>query len=192
MIDPSAPYSASFQHIQLVSDKRERLITAQLDAENQVLHRIATDYRAGRITKDDLCEIWLEFREIAMSGYSKRWKAAMPEASVGHLHAYLKRRETDHLYAPDDDGNWRGEYPIPVNHPYPRTGTNVVYVLYDADNVPCYVGSTKKFHTRLTHHARDGKVFVRWLAYPCKSRADAYALESRLLRERKPYLNKRT
>lgn len=192
MTDPTAPYSASFQHIQLVSDKRERLIKTQIDAETQIIHRLATDYRAGRITKDELCEIWLEFREIALPGYSKRWKAAMPDVSVGHLQAHLNKRATDHLYAPDEDGNWRGEYPMPPLHPHPRAGTSVVYMLYDADNVPCYVGSTKDLNARMKAHDRDGKVFVRWLAYPCASRSDAYALESRLLREHKPYLNKRS
>lgn len=40
-------------------------------------------------------------------------------------------------------------------------------------------------------HIRDGKSCARWLAYPCADREAAYVLEGQLLRERKPYLNRR-
>lgn len=192
MRNPLESYADTLKHIQLLSDKRRRLEAAQIEAENQVIHRAAVDYRAGRIGLYDLIDLWVTFRDNALPGYSNRWKTAMPEHSPSRLSGLLRDRERSQLFMPDEDGNWRGEYPIDREiHSRPRKGVNVVYVLYDADNAPCYVGSTKDFYWRLEAHARNGKRFARWLAYSCPTRSDAYELETRLLREHKPYLNKR-
>lgn len=188
---PLEPYAATFRHIELLGQKRERLTQAQTEAEEQVLHRIAVDYKAGRITENHLCDIYVEFRECAMSGFSNRWNAAMPYMPAGRIRGLIRKREFAAIFAADSDGNWRGEYPLAWDSSRPKTGQSVVYVLYDTDNVPCYVGSTNDFNGRAKAHAREGKKFVRWLAYGCPNRASAYSLETQLLRQHKPYLNKR-
>lgn len=35
------PYEATFQHIEMLVRRREKILTAQLNAESQVLHRAA-------------------------------------------------------------------------------------------------------------------------------------------------------
>lgn len=95
------------------------------------------------------------------------------------------------------DPHWHDAIPDWVSYtpsdenPMPRRGQSVVYIFYDATNTPCYVGSTGDFSARLKRHLRDKKPIRVWVAYPCASREEAYALEDRLLKECKPYLNKK-
>lgn len=89
------------------------------------------------------------------------------------------------------EGTYVGVAPLPGDDVAPLEGTPVVYVLFDEDNEPCYVGSTQNLRARLNAHLTNGKQFVRWQAYPCASREDAYVLEERLLVERMPRLNRR-
>jgi predicted GIY-YIG superfamily endonuclease len=65
-----------------------------------------------------------------------------------------------------------------------------VYVLFDAAGEPCYIGSTQNFRERARVH-RTGIAYERWVAYPCTDREAAYELETRLLKEHKPYRNKK-
>ncbi|MFJ9558242.1 GIY-YIG nuclease family protein [Nocardiopsis sp. NPDC101807] len=192
MNEPLAPYTATLDHIKLLADKRDRLAAAQLEAENQVLHRVAADFNAGKLSLADLCDFWDSFRKSALQGYSSRWKKAFPEFPPNRLSGHLKGFHRAHLYTPDEDGNWRGNYPFDADTDRrPKSGVSVVYVLYDIKNAPCYVGSTHNLGARLESHYRGGKRFTKWLAYACTDRAAAYALETRLLQENKPYLNKR-
>jgi hypothetical protein len=85
---------------------------------------------------------------------------------------------------------WQGAYPLNGDLA-PDRGVSVAYVLFDAAGECCYAGSTKFFPDRLTQHARGGKAFAGWVAYPCRDREAAYALERVLLAERQPYLNKK-
>ncbi|KOX10167.1 GIY-YIG nuclease family protein [Nocardiopsis sp. NRRL B-16309] len=195
MTDPFEPHAATLQHIELLADKRDRLTAAQIDAENQVIHRIAVEFHAGRINEQQLYRLWHRMRPNAAEKFGARWKAAMPKASINRLVTLHKLREQraqeyERRYKPNADGFWSGAWPVDGDR-WPDKGQCVVYVLYDADNVPCYVGSSKDFYTRACAHTRDGKKFVRWMAYPCEDRDAAYELESRLLREHKPYMNKR-
>mgnify|MGYP001409889242 CR=1 FL=1 len=181
------PYDDTIQHLELLASKVARLNELRLRAEEQLLHRIAADYRAGRITAPQILEIRNRLREhgTLLPGHRNRWNAAMPpELSAARL-LHTARN------IPNGDGYWHGEYPLPEGTRAPSDGINVVYVLYDARNVPCYVGSTGQFRTRIRTHHSQGKPFVRWLAYPCRDRAHAYQLEDQLLRECKPYLNRK-
>lgn len=78
-----------------------------------------------------------------------------------------------------------------IENPMPPPGQAVVYVLYDSTGTPCYVGSSGDFPARLRWHMKKGKPVVVWRAFPCSSREEAYALEDRLLKQNKPYLNKK-
>jgi predicted GIY-YIG superfamily endonuclease len=179
-------YEATIQHMALLSAKVAKLNELRVQAEDQLIARLAADYRAGLIGAAEVYDAFLACKEIKAQGFRDRWNAYMPwELNYGSI------VWTAVKYAPDDDGNWRGEWPFTDDTRTPPTGANVVYVLFDARNDPCYVGSSEQFRTRLRSHGYSGKKFVRWLAYPCADREAAYELEDRLLKQHQPYLNKR-
>jgi hypothetical protein len=188
-LEAHAPYEDTLFHIELITKKRRKLLEAQVEAERQVLHRIGRDYTAGKLTIVELYSLYRRYRDLISyderPGFSALWDEAVPEhhARVGNLSRQALRN------VPNNGESWVGEWPIGQN-PYPPNGTSVVYVLVDHENVPCYVGSTFRFKTRLKAH-RPQKQFVRWMAYPCQDREDAYLLEEKLLAEHKPYLNKK-
>lgn len=176
--------SATLQHIQLIEAKAARLAEARRDALAQVLHRIGTEYRTGAITQGQLCTTLDAIRTIQMPGRMKMWDEiiGVPWKRVAQLAKQLPN---------GPEGSWVGEYPILAEAPRPIAGVPVVYVLFDQDNEPCYVGSTDKFSVRMSAHAKDGKRFIRWQAHPCDDREHAYRLEDRLLRRHMPYLNRK-
>lgn len=181
-------YAATLQHLALLKQKREQLQAIQRDAESQHLQRISCAYWAGLITKDDLVLIYDEFKSLSDAGYSIRWNDAVMPLRAAEIDAH--RRSLIHRRPNGPYGTWEGAYPF-NGSPTPGERTCVVYVLFDATNVPCYVGSTRSFRMRLNRHAADGKEFCYWRAHPCADRAAAYALEDSLLKQFKPYLNKR-
>lgn len=186
-----AAYEDTLFHLDLIRRKLEKLLSAQLDAERQVLHRIGRDYVAGLLTEDDLHELHQRYRETVVHltgpGFSKLWDEAIPVQSFTMVNFWLIQRTR-----PNEAGSWSGESSLKQRAPRPPDGQSVVYVLFDHKNVPCYVGSTDKFKTRIGCHRRDkSKPFVRWAAYPCADRDAAYQLEDRLLKEHKPYLNRK-
>lgn len=190
------PYEATLFHIELIRNKVNKLLAAQIDAERQLLHRAGRDYVAGRLSNAGLVALYHRYRDtvfpededgqrrftVKRPSVSGLWNEAFPITS--DKVAYLG------MYVPNGPhGSWEGEYPLGYA-PRPPDGQSVVYVLFDEANVPCYVGSTQRFKGRLQAHERDKK-FRRWVAYPCTDREAAYQLEERLLREHKPYLNKK-
>lgn len=181
----SDAHTATIEHIAQISGKMRILYDRQVDAEMQVIHRIACDFESGRIGPHELYAAFARLRAVAATGFVKRWNARFSDP-------YNTRRMIHmHLHLPDLDGNWRGPFPLAPDEIAPPTGQSVVYVLFDDANAPCYVGSSEQFRTRLKNHERDGKPVTRWLAYPCSDREAAYLLEEKLLREHRPYLNKR-
>lgn len=184
-------YASTLDHIKLISAKRAemaaKLQQAQLEAEGQLVHRIANDYATGHLTDRELCEAYDAYRAVAIQGFSSIWNASMPFSVVQMQHMKTRLRREDRCAA----GSWSGCFPFVDEEATPPYQFSVVYVLFDAENIPCYVGSTENFRSRVRAHARDGKRFVRWSAHPCADREAAYQLEDRLLREHKPYLNRR-
>lgn len=184
-----ARYADTLQHIELLRTKITSLTDAQESAEEQVIHRAASDYKAGRLSIEDLFALYNWIRPRTVGGILRRWNGPMPrEAWSQSIRHTVNRRK---VHQPDPDGAWRGTYPFDRSVRYPSPGVSVVYVLFDDTNEPCYVGSTKDFKARVDAHYRGGKHFVRWMAHPCTDREAAFELEARLLRERLPYLNKR-
>jgi predicted GIY-YIG superfamily endonuclease len=195
-------YQATLFHVELIRDRIAKLLQVQVEAERQVLHRAGRDYAAGELSIDGLLELYHRYRETACPvradgkrryverpGFSDLWNEAIEVHSSKVANAaktawQLKR------YEPNDGAGWSGELPLRPKDHRPRTGQSVVYILFDDANVPCYVGSTNGFKGRFYAHLRD-KAFRRWVAYPCADREAAYDLEVRLLREHKPYLNKK-
>lgn len=174
--------AATLAHMVLLKRKQARLREVHLDAEIQVLTAISAAYAGGDMSVWDLADLHTDFAAAAAPGYRKRWNAAIPVSAE-----LLTRRSKNRPNGPH--GSWQGTFPI-TDPPAPSAGMDVVYVLYDHANVPCYVGSTDNFRVRLARHGRD-KRFATWTAFPCPDREAAYQLEERLLAEHMPYLNKK-
>ncbi|WP_428956154.1 GIY-YIG nuclease family protein [Streptomyces sp. cg35] len=175
---------STLQHIRLIQEKEQRLAEARKRALAQVLHRIGSDYRTGRITQHQLCTALVAIKGLEMSGRMTAW-----DDIVGVSWKRLSQMAKQLPNGPE--GSWVGEYPIPLDAPRPIYGVPVVYVLFDEANEPVYVGSTDKFSPRMTAHEKSGKHFARWQAHPCDDREHAYRLEDRLLKQHKPRLNRR-
>jgi len=173
--------SSTLQHIQLLRAKEARLAAASREALAQVIHRIGSAHRAGEITDAQLCAAFDGVKQTGMPGRMLLWDEHVDIRWKQVIQ--LKRRLPN-----GPEGSWVGEYPIADGAASPMPGTAVVYVLFDRNNQPCYVGSTEKFRARMASHGRT-KDFVRWQAHPCDDRDHAYRLEDRLLRLHKPYLN---
>lgn len=180
-------YAATLQHLELLRGKRDALQARQAGAESQHLKRIGDAYTAGTIDLDDLVVAYFEYKAVSDPGYSTRWNAAVP---VTAARVQARIRSLAYRAPSGPHGTWEGPYPF-GGETTPGSGTSVVYVLFDYSNVPCYVGSTKHFRGRMNRHAKEGKQFCWWNAFPSANRAEAYAIEDRLLHEHKPYLNKR-
>ncbi len=184
---------ASLDHIRRVAQRRKSLEQAQVAAEEQVCHRIGSAYRAGDIDIADLAEYFIAYREDALPYFTKRWDAAVP-ITARKLLTYRGGSWTSlsPLARPNGpNGMFCGAGRPAPSEPAPPRGMSVVYVLYDAMNVPAYVGSTMHFRSRIKQHMRAGKPVDYWTATPCANRRAAYELETRLLKEVMPYLNKR-
>lgn len=182
--DLATSMSTTFQHIGLIQAKEERLADARRNALHQVLHRIGSDYNTGNLTHRELCTAFLAVRGQKLRGAMNAW-----DDIVGISSKRLIQLAKQLPNGPEN--SWTGDYPIPADAPRPISGIPVVYVLFDDANEPCYVGSTDKFSARMNVHAKSGKRFVRWQAYGCDDRDHAYRLEDRLLKQHKPYLNRK-
>lgn len=182
----AASYEGTLQHVELLHGKRRKLRDVQVQAEEQLIHRVASDFNSGRLSLKELYEFYLRFRAAAVEGFTHRWDSEMPITATkvrGEAERYLRDQ-------PSPDGTWTGTYPL-GSQGTPPDYTSVIYVLFDPKNVPCYVGSTYRFRDRMKAHRKAGKNFDCWVAYQCSDREAAYQLEERLLREHKPYLNKK-
>lgn len=182
--DLAASLSATFQHIEIIRSKEARLVEAREQALRQALHGIGSDYNTGRLTHRQLCIALTAVRELNLRGAMNAW-----DEVVGVSWKRTLQLAKQPPNGPQD--SWIGDYPFHPGTVAPIAGVSVVYVLFDASNEPCYVGSTEKFRPRLRAHAKDGKQFVRWQAHPCRNREHAYLLEDRLLKEHLPRLNRK-
>lgn len=182
--DLAASFASTLQHVALMREREERIAAARHEAERQMLHRLGVAHRNGEIDDAQLFEAYKDYKALGLVGRMRRWDE--------HIDIPFKRMQHLRSSFPNGpEGTWVGAWPVLEGAPRPRPGISVVYVLFGADNEPCYVGSTGNFVNRMRDHCRDGKQFVRWQAYRCRDREHAYELEGRLLRERKPYLNQR-
>ncbi|MER5390819.1 GIY-YIG nuclease family protein [Saccharopolyspora sp. NPDC002686] len=175
-------FAATTQHLELLGRKRLRLEEAQREATGQCVLAVARSYASGEIGDLELYDVYIRLREISLSGFATQWReAGLPQGNVLKLMAQRVPR----------DEPWSGTFPLERGMEWPPKGAFVVYVLFDAEGVVCYVGSTKQFNVRMKQHVRHGKKFVRWQAWSCTDRHAAYDMESRFLRQHRPYYNKR-
>lgn len=176
---------ATVDHIAGVNNRIERLKDARANSVRQLAHRIHQDYAAGIITTADLL-VARQLLRAGGAGWSGEWQAVgLPGPQ------WIRAVLASEPNAPAGSWQGTGAYATPDN-PMPPNGRSVVYVLYDHDNQPCYLGSSEQFRTRLRVHIKDGKPVKSWSAFPCRDRDDAYRLEFELLQSHKPYLNSQT
>jgi hypothetical protein len=174
-----APLS-TLHHMGLIRAKIDRLEEALGNSAEQLCVSIARDWSSGRLSAPQLYDLYQEYRALQAPRWYPSWQdAGLPDVTQ------LRRRA---VHACPESGYWEGPFPFDGSV---RPVEPVVYLLYDADQVVCYVGSTKSFASRLRRHRRDGKAFTYWQAYPAGDRAQAYEMESRFLAAHMPYLNKR-
>lgn len=179
-------YDATLDAVAELGRERDFLIARKADAERDHLAHVAAAYELGVIDIDGLASAYYQYREVADQGFSHLWDSILP-VPAARVVAYARSRPQR---SPNGyDGSWSGPYPFATG-PTPGDATSVAYVLLDAEQVVAYVGSTGGFRGRMNQHARDGKRFTHWRAYPCRDRQAAYDLEARLIRELQPYLNK--
>lgn len=179
---PEPAHSATLAHCLLLRRKIDTLTGSLAESMAQMFTSADREYRAGRLTLDDLAALYEQARALG-PGFTKVWSENM-SVSAGEIrgHAYrLGGSVPANLY-------WSGPYPYDKSR-RPIDGVAVVYVLYDASNEPIYLGSTEHFGDRMRAHRRSGKRIAWWLAFPCESREAAYLLEGGLLAARKPPLN---
>lgn len=180
-------YEVTLHRVTDLGRWRDRLTQEKAEAETNHLARIAMAHKHGAINMDDLLAAYYEYRQVADPGFSHRWDEVIP-ITAAEVVGYARSRP--HRRPNESGGSWSGPYPFD-DGPTPGDAIAVAYVLYDHLDKICYIGSTGGFRGRLNRHAREGKRFTSWRAYPCRSRKDAYALEARLIREHGPYLNKK-
>lgn len=181
--DLGSSIDATLAHLVRMRERERRIEAARYEAENQMLHRIGVAHRNGEIDDRQLIAVFEAYKALGSAGRMHRWDA--------HIDVIWKRMPHLVNTLPNGpEGTWVGTWPMDGG-PRPAPGASVVYVLFDADNEPCYVGSTRTFHERMREHQRLGKRFVRWQAYPCRDREHAYELEVRLLGEHLPHLNRK-
>ncbi|WP_262285423.1 hypothetical protein [Micromonospora sp. MA102] len=180
-------YEATFQHCELIRRKINDLSVRLVEAQAQLYTAINREYRDGRLDMDDLALIYERARGLG-PGFTTRWDEHM-SVPAGTVQYHWRNRVKTRPNAPGGT-HWQGCYPYEPDTITPPRGQAVVYVLYDVDARPIYVGSTKVFRDRMRSHRRDGKPMTSWLAYPCDSREAAYLLESKLLDECRPSMNR--
>jgi hypothetical protein len=181
---------SSLDRIRLLRERQFALAAAQIEAENQLLHRAGAMLDVGELDIDGLLSLSAALSPVALAGWTKRWDAAI-SLKAGLLPNLRKHLNYQRRNAPNEpDGTWRGTWPL-NGSPVPISGVPVVYVLYEDDGKPCYTGSSDHLMGRLQAHARDGKPFTWWTASRCADREAAYQLEVQVLGEHTPYLNKR-
>lgn len=187
--DALSQVAALGERIGALAAEQTRLADEQRAAESALFGRVADDLAHHRIADDDLPGIYAAIRQQASSGWTRRWEAAMP-GTLRPTQTALWWEQNGHRYTPNAAcGSWRGPWPLSADDPRPPTGTAVVYIVYDGDQI-VYYGSSDHLLTRLRAAAAAGPV-TRWCAYPCQNRELAYRVEDRLLKRRCPPRNAR-
>lgn len=176
--------AATAHHITTVQAKLDQLAKVKDDSWTQLLTATARLYHTGALGTDDLARLSGEMRTSYGTGYTKLWETHVPVA-LGALR-YMATQLPN-----GPAGSWQGTFPLTHNAVTPPRGTSVVYVIFNAQNEPVYVGSTHAFRERMRRHRKDkGASMHSWTAYPCRDRAHAYEMERDLLRQYKLRLNR--
>jgi hypothetical protein len=179
--DPAGRLTLIGRQIDLLEQQRVR-------AEEGLFAALGHDYRMGRITKEQLVDVYRSVRPYLSNGFSVRWEERIP-VPFRWIQGAAKLANMSRMNGPNG-ASWTGVWPPERNAPAPLAGTPVVYVLYDAAGEPIYLGSSKNLRNRLKVHSRE-RDFAAWIAVPCASREAAFLTEDYHLRTRPPSQNKK-
>lgn len=187
--------AATAGHIELLNRKINALQAARVASWNQLLTAAARMYRSGVLDDRGALDLYHVMARSYGTGYTRVWDRNMPVPSCrvsSWPRQWAARELSERLNQPNGpEGSWVGPLPLEPGAVCPGKGISVVYVLYDADHIPIYVGSSQNLRGRLSSHAREKPDAVTWTAYRCRDREHAYEVEVRLLNEHKPRLNKK-
>jgi GIY-YIG catalytic domain-containing protein len=175
---------STLDHLAMLSERRQMFVEREEAGRAQLIHRLGIQWRAGDVTPAQVLTIYGRIRDLNLPGFMKLWD----EARLPSPQSLRGPRKTG--FPNRSDGGWEGKRYNDL-WPGPLEGQCVVYVLYDRENKPCYVGSSGQLQNRISAH-RQTKQFDYWIAWPCEDRKAAYVRESQMLQEYAPYLNKRT
>lgn len=178
---------ATAQHVAMVQSKIDTLLRAKDDGWDQLLTATSRLYAAGELSIFDLVELLDEMREQYGTGFTRVWDRTMP---VRAKEVKWEANRVRKALAMAGTSAWHGPLPLDSSA-VPPDGVAVVYVLFDAANVPVYVGSTASFKQRMSAHRREKPEAVRWSAYRCRDRQHAYEMEDRALKEHRPRMNQK-
>lgn len=161
------------------------LTTRRREAWDEHLSQVGRMWSAGELDFDDLQSIAMFCRLHHGPGYRQLWNKHIP-----HDPSTLKAKsETAARMRPSHGGYWYGT--LPLRHPYPPDGVDVVYMLLGLGGVLLYVGSTGVFASRVKAHLRvHRQEFTAWIAVPFLDRQVAYGAEREFLRHVHPALNR--
>jgi hypothetical protein len=164
------------------------------DAEGQLLQRWGHAYRAGLLTDEQVVDAAMQVASGGHlpDGWVARWNDAFGFDVRGSVYQRLYRLKNADRERQNGDPGWYGTCDTSgISFPRPPKGQPVVYVLYDINLDPIYVGSTGTFADRLKAHRRDGKPVAHWRAMPYTTREEAYLAEDAMLRAAKPEMNRK-
>jgi hypothetical protein len=183
--DPFPRLGALTTRLGDIAARQARLAQAQDAAQAELFGQLADDLAHGRITVEDLADMFPAIRAGVAPGWTAAWDALMPGIR-GKVQAVTQGRARSFFYEPNGPcGSWRGPYPLTMADPRPRIGVSVVYILYDGP-AQQYYGSSYNLLARMRAHRKAGMRFDRWCAYPLATRELAYRVEDRLLKRRRP------
>jgi predicted GIY-YIG superfamily endonuclease len=179
--------AATAAHLCNIERKLAVLKQAKDDAWAQMLTVASRAYGTGQLSAVDIEDLLSEMGIAYGSGFTLVWDEHMPVKANRARH--LAERQRQNL-PNGPNGSWTGPMHL-GGHARPNDGIAVVYVLFDAANLPIYVGSSGRFGARIEAHRRGKPQAVRWVAYGCRNREHAYELEDQLIKQHKLRLNKR-
>lgn len=193
---------STIEHMLRIGNRMETLRETLFDCEEQVMHRLGVEYRAGIVGQSEVGDILHEVRHLLAPGWMKRCEVALGFPVRKLMSSRAQKTANEAMYGQNEAWGWSGSCSMEwtddgrplertVSWPRPMKGVSVVYLLHSVFGDPLYVGSTHDFSARIKSHLLDGKPAAFWSAYLCANREEAYVLEDRLLKENMPTMNKR-
>lgn len=195
---------STIEHMLHIGNRMETLRDALFNCEEQLIHRLGVEFRAGEVSMEQAADIVYEIRHLLAPGWTKRCDEIFGPGIRKLMSRRTQVAANLDRYGENEPWGWRGECSIEwvkhpdgltsekfISWPRPMRGVSVVYLLHSIEGVALYVGSTQNFSDRLKAHLVDGKPAAFWSAYKCSTRESAYEIEDRLLKEHMPTMNKR-
>lgn len=182
-----------------IADRMDELERERQHTWFHLLGAIRAQVDAKALGLEQLHAMTEAMGDIYGTSYTRLWDRHMPaglearriRGDVASARYWAEQRERNKPNGPTPGtwvgnvGDWTG--PMPMNR------IAVVYMLFDADDQPVYVGSTDLFRIRLATHLRDPDKpgIATWSAQQCTDREEAYRIEDQVLKLQMPKYNRK-